>query len=55
LKIRQVDQGAIIENKRLGAALAFIPEQLLRREPQHLSDRAPRRRDQHNPRLLKVG
>ncbi len=54
-KIQQVDQGAIIENKRLGAALAFIREQQLRREPQHRSDRAPRRRDQHNPRLFKVG
>ena len=32
-KIQQVDQGAIIENKRLGAALAFIREEQLRREP----------------------
>ena len=32
-KVQQVDQGAIIENKRLGAALAFIREQQLRREP----------------------
>ena len=36
-KIQQVDQGAIVENKRLGAALAFIREEqlshsLLRRE-----------------------
>jgi hypothetical protein len=30
-KIQQVDQGAIIENKRLGAALAFIRDEQLRR------------------------
>lgn len=54
-KIRQVSQAAIVENKQLGAALAFIRDQQLRREPQHRSDRAPRRRDQHNPRLFKIG
>ncbi len=54
-KIRQVSQAAIVENKRLGAALAFIRDQQLRREPEHRSDRAPRRRDQHNSRLFKVG
>ena len=54
-KLRQVDQGAIAENKQLGAALAFIRAEQLRREPQHRSDRAPRRRDQHNPHLFKVG
>ena len=54
-KLQQVDQGAIIENKRLGAALAFIREQQLRREPERRSDRAPRRRDQRDPRLFKVG
>jgi hypothetical protein len=54
-KIRRVSQAAIVENKQLGAALAFIREQQLRREPEHRSDRAPRRRDQHNPRLFKVG
>ena len=54
-KIRQVSQAAIAENKQLGAALAFIRDQQLRREPQHRSDRAPRRRDQHNPRLFKIG
>src|SRR5208282_1159011 len=32
-KIQQVDQGAIIENKRLGAALAFIRQEQLRRGP----------------------
>ena len=31
-KIRQVDQGAIVENKRLGAALAFIRDEQLRRD-----------------------
>src|SRR5215467_9498954 len=54
-KIRQVSQAAIVENKQLGAALAFIRDQQLRRQPEHRSDRAPRRRDQHNPRLFKVG
>jgi len=54
-KIRQVSQAAIVENKQLGAALAFIRAEQLRREPQHRSDRAPRRRDQHNPHLFKVG
>ena len=29
-KIKQVDQGAIVENKRLGAALTFIREEQLR-------------------------
>ena len=54
-KIRQVSQAAIVENKQLGAALAFIRDQQLRRAPEHRSDRTPRRRDQHNPRLFKVG
>ena len=54
-KIRQVSQAAIVENKQLGAALAFIRDQQLRRGSEHRSDRAPRRRDQHNPRLFKVG
>jgi hypothetical protein len=54
-KVRQVSQAAIVENKQLGAALAFIRDQQLRREPEHCSDRAPRRRDQHNARLFKVG
>jgi hypothetical protein len=51
----QVDQGAIIENKRLGAALAFIREEQLRREPLRRSTKAPRRRDQRDARLFKVG
>jgi hypothetical protein len=52
-KIRQVSQAAIVENKQLGAALAFIREQQLRRGPQRRS--GPRRRDQRNSRLFKVG
>jgi len=52
-KLQQVDQGAIIENKRLSAALAFIREQQLRREPERRH--GPRRRDQHDARLFKVG
>ena len=54
-KIQQVNQGAIIENKRLGAALAFIREEQLRREPLRRSTKAPRRRDQRDARLFKVG
>ena len=54
-KIQQVDQGAIADNKRLGAVLAMIREQQLQREPEARSDRAPRRRDQQNARLFKVG
>jgi len=52
-KIRQVSQAAIVENKQLGAALAFIRDEQLRREPQRRS--GPRRRDQHHARLFKVG
>ena len=54
-KIRQVSQAAIVENKQLGAALAFIREQQLRREPERRSTKAPRRRDQRAARLFKVG
>src|SRR5262249_38089497 len=43
-KIRQVSQAAIVENKQLGAALAFIRDQQLRREPERRS--GPRRGDQ---------
>jgi hypothetical protein len=49
-KIRQVSQAAIVENKQLGAALAFIREEQLRREPERRS--GPRRRDQRDTRLL---
>jgi transposase len=52
-KIRHVAQAAIVENKHLGAALTFIREEQLRREPQRRS--GPRRRDQHDARLFKVG
>jgi hypothetical protein len=54
-KLRQVSQAAIVENKRLGAALAFIREEQLRREPERRSTKAPRRRDQRDARLFKVG
>jgi hypothetical protein len=46
---------AIVENKQLGAALALIRDEQLRRELLRRSTKAPRRRDQHNPRLFKVG
>jgi hypothetical protein len=54
-KIRQVSQAAIVENKQLGAVLAVIRDQQQQREPQHRSTKVPRRRDQHNARLFKVG
>ena len=54
-KIQQVDQEAIADNKRLGAVLAMIRDQQLSREPQHRSQRAPRRRDHRDARLFKVG
>ena len=38
-----------------GYVLAMIRDQQLRREPEPRSDRAPRRRDQQNARLFKVG
>src|SRR3984893_3111811 len=52
-KTRQVDQGAIADNKRLGPLLAMIRDEQLRRGPQHRS--GPRRRDQRDARLFKVG
>src|SRR5215472_2156425 len=52
-KVRQISQAAIVENKQLGAALAFTREKQLRREPQRRT--GPRRRDQYNSRLFKVG
>src|SRR5262245_12415145 len=54
-KVRQVDQAAIADNKHLGAVLAMIREEQLRRGPQRRSERAPRRRDQRDARLFKVG
>src|SRR5690349_15320545 len=53
-KLRQVSQAEIVENERLGAVLAFIREQqIARAEPR--SKKAPRRRDQSDARLFKVG
>jgi hypothetical protein len=51
-KVRQVDQGAIADNKHLGAVMMIRDEQL-RRGPQ--PRRGPRRRDQRDTRLFKVG
>ena len=53
-KLRQVSQAAIVENKRLGAALAFIREQQIERAGA-AHTKAPRRRDQRDARLFKVG
>jgi hypothetical protein len=50
-KIQQVDQGAIADNKRLGAVLAMIRDEQLRRGPERRS--GPRRRDQSDARLFK--
>jgi transposase len=52
--LRQVPQAAIVENKRLGAALAVIREQQIKRAETR-SRSAPRRRDQRDARLFKVG
>src|SRR5277367_2935147 len=52
--LRQVSQAEIVENKRLGAVLAFIREQQLERAETR-SQSAPRRRDQRDARLFKVG
>jgi hypothetical protein len=51
-KIQQVDQSANADNKRLGPGLAMIREQQLRREPQHRSQSAPRRRDHRDARRI---
>src|SRR6266404_4945028 len=51
-KTRQVDQGAIADNKRLGPLLAMIRDEQLRRGPQHRS--GPRRREQRDARVFKV-
>jgi hypothetical protein len=53
-KLRHVPQAVIIENKRLGAALAFIREQQIERAEVR-STKAPRRRDQRDACLFKVG
>jgi len=52
-KMRQVDQGAIADNKRLGPTLAMIRDEQLRRGPERRSE--PRRRDQRDTHLFKVG
>jgi hypothetical protein len=52
-KVRQVDQGAIADNKRLGPILAMIRNKQLRRGSERRS--GPRRRDQRDARLFKVG
>ncbi len=53
-KLRQVSQADFVENKRLGAVLAFIREQQIERAETR-SRKAPRRRDQRDARLFKVG
>ena len=52
-KMRQVDQGAIADNKHLGAVLAIIRDEQLRRGPKRRS--GPRRRDQSEAHLFKTG
>jgi hypothetical protein len=52
-KVRQVNQGAIADNKHLGAVLTMIRNEQLRRGPERRS--GPRRRDQRHARLFKVG
>jgi hypothetical protein len=47
-KVRQVDQGAIADNKRLKPVLAMIRDEQLRRGPERRS--GPRRRDQRDAR-----
>ena len=51
-KIRQVDQGAIADNKRLGPMLAMIRDEQLRGPPELCS--GPRRRGQRDAPLFKV-
>src|SRR4029077_15842569 len=53
-ELRHVPQAAIVENKRLGAVLALIREQQIERAEVR-SRKAPRRRDQRDARLFKVG
>jgi hypothetical protein len=52
--LRQVSQADIIENKRLSVVLAVIREQQIKRAETR-SRSAPRRRDQRDARLFKVG
>lgn len=46
-KVRRVEQGAIVDNKRLGEALAYIAE-LQKERPVERAKSAPRRRGQTN-------
>lgn len=46
-KVRQVDQGAIVDNKRLSAVLSLVRAEQQQR-PIHRSERGPRRRSQEN-------
>ena len=50
---KDLHQGAIADNKRLGPLLAMIRDEQLRRGPERRS--GPRRRDQRDTRLFKVG
>jgi len=52
-KVRQVDQGAIADNKQLGAVLTMIRDKQRQRGTEQRS--GPRRRDQRDARLFKVG
>ena len=52
-KLRRVDQGTIADNKHLGAVLAMIRDEQLRRGRERRS--GPRRRDQRDARLFKIG
>ena len=52
-KVRQVDQGAIADNKQLGAVLAMIRDKQRWHGTEQRS--GPRRRDQRDARLFKVG
>jgi hypothetical protein len=52
-KVRQVDQGAVADNKHLGAILAMIRDEQQRRGAERRS--GPRRRDQRDARLFKIG
>ena len=53
-RIRHVDQAAIVENKRLGAVLAFIAERQQERD-QNRSQKAPRRQGQVDRHMFKSG
>jgi len=46
-KLQRVDQGTIVENKRLGAVLAFVRQKQNERNEQR-SQRAPSRKDRYN-------